>query len=163
MLARYLSSMYTVDHDLQTYQITNSGLLRSGLLKRLESSPQALHSSLEDDRLTRGVPGSASERIRAEGEALSEWVSSDSDDLNEFVADFDDDEKIESVDGYHLSELKADVESDIALLYRLRDLAEVVVHNNEPKVRKIVAELTDIAAQARRVDPREYRALIVER
>ena len=47
MLARYLSSMYTVDHDLQTYQITNSGLLRSGLLKRLESSPHALHSSLE--------------------------------------------------------------------------------------------------------------------
>ena len=48
MLARYLSSMYTVDHDLQTYQITNVGLLRSGLLKRLESSPHALHSSLEN-------------------------------------------------------------------------------------------------------------------
>ena len=27
MLARYLSSMYTVDHDLQEYQITNAGLL----------------------------------------------------------------------------------------------------------------------------------------
>jgi hypothetical protein len=154
MLARYLSSMYTVDHDLQTYQITNSGLLRSGLLKRLESSPHALHSSLEKmitsheaflDALRRGFV--------LRGEALSDWVSSDSDDLDEFVAEFDDDEQIESVDGYHLSELKADVESDIALLYRLRDLAEVVVHNNEPKVRKIVAELTDIAAQARRVDP----------
>lgn len=154
MLARYLSSMYTVDHDLQTYQITNSGLLRSGLLKRLESSPQALHSSLDK------MIGSHEAFLQAlrrgfvlRGEALSEWVSSDSDDLDEFVAEFDDDEKIESVDGYHLSELKADVESDIALLCRLRDLAEVVVHNNEPKVRKIVAELTDIAAQARRVDP----------
>lgn len=155
MLARYLSSRYTVDHDLQTYQITNSGLLRSGLLKRLESSPQALHSSLEKmiashesflEALRRGFV--------LRGEALSDWVSSDSDDLNEFVAEFDDDEQIESVDGYHLSELKADVESDIALLYRLRDLAEVVVHNNEPKVRKIVAELTEIAAQARRIDPR---------
>lgn len=155
MLARYLSSMYTVDHDLQTYQITNSGLLRSGLLKRLESSPQALHSSLQKmidsheaflEALRRGFV--------LKGEALSEWVSSDSDDLNEFVAEFDDDEQIESVDGYHLSELKADVESDIALLYRLRDFAEVVVNNNEPKVRKIIAELADIAAQARRVDPR---------
>lgn len=154
MLARYLSSMYTVDHDLQTYQITNSGLLRSGLLKRLESSPHALHSSLEKmiashlaflDAIRRGFV--------LKGEALNEWVSSDSDDLDEFVAEFDDDDKIESVDGYHLSELKADVECDIALLYRLRDLAEVVVHNNEPKVRKIIAELTDIAAQARRVDP----------
>ena len=155
MLARYLSSMYTVDHDLQTYQITNSGLLRSGLLKRLESSPQALHSSLEKMIASHEAFLEALRRgFVLKGEALSEWVSSDSDDLNEFVAEFDDDEQIESVDGYHLSELKADVESDIALLYRLRDLAEVVVHNNEPKVRKIVAELTDIAAQARRVDPR---------
>lgn len=155
MLARYLSSMYTVDHDLQTYQITNSGLLRSGLLKRLESSPQALHSSLEKMIASHEAFLEALRRgFVLRGEALSDWVSSDSDDLNEFVADFDDDEQIESVDGYHLSELKADVESDIALLYRLRDLAEVVVHNNEPKVRKIVSELTDIAAQARRVDPR---------
>ena len=155
MLARYLSSMYTVDHDLQTYQITNSGLLRSGLLKRLESSPQALHSSLEKMIVSHEAFLEALRRgFVLRGEALSEWVSSDSDDLNEFVAEFDDDEQIESVDGYHLSELKADVESDISLLYRLRDLAEVVVHNNEPKVRKIVAELTEIAAQARRVDPR---------
>lgn len=155
MLARYLSSMYTVDHDLQTYQITNSGLLRSGLLKRLESSPQALHSSLEKMVASHETFLEALRRgFVLRGEALSEWVSSDSDDLDEFVAEFDDDEQIESVDGYHLSELKADIESDIALLYRLRDLAEVVVKNNEPKVRKIVEELTDIAAQARRVDPR---------
>lgn len=155
MLARYLSSMYTVDHDLQTYQITNSGLLRSGLLKRLESSPHALHSSLEKMVASHETFLEALRRgFVLRGEALSEWVSSESDDLDEFVAEFDDDEQIESVDGYHLSELKADVESDIALLYRLRDLAEVVVKNNEPKVRKIVEELTDIAAQARRVDPR---------
>jgi len=155
MLARYLSSMYTVDHDLQTYQITNSGLLRSGLLKRLESSPHALHSSLEKMVASHETFLEALRRgFVLRGEALSEWVSSDSDDLDEFVAEFDDDEQIESVDGYHLSELKADVESDIALLYRLRDLAEVVVKNNEPKVRKIVEELTNIAAQARRVDPR---------
>jgi hypothetical protein len=155
MLARYLSSRYTVDHDLQAYQVSNSGLLRSGLLKRLESSPQALKSSLEKmiaahesflDALRRGFV--------LKGEALSDWVSSDSDNLDEFVADFDGDEQIESVDGYHLSELKADVESDIALLYRLHDLAAVVVHNNEPKVRKIIEELTRIADEARRVDPR---------
>ncbi|HMS74625.1 hypothetical protein [Gordonia sp. (in: high G+C Gram-positive bacteria)] len=40
MLARYLPSMYTVEHDLQEYQITNAGLLRPSLLKRLESSPK---------------------------------------------------------------------------------------------------------------------------
>lgn len=155
MLARYLSSMYTVDRDLQTYQITNSGLLRSGLLKRLESSPQALHASLEKMIASHEAFLEALRKgFVLKGEALSEWVSSDSDDLDGFVSEFDDDEQIESVDGYHLSELKADVEADISLLRRLSDLAELVVHNNEPKVRKIIEELTEIAAQARRVDPR---------
>lgn len=155
MLARYLSSMYTVDRDLETYQITNSGLLRSGLLKRLESSPHALRASLEKMIASHDAFLAA---LRSgfvlKGEALSEWVSSDSDDLDAFVSEFDDDEQIESVDGYHLSELKADVEADIALLRQLRDLAAVVVGNNEPKVHRLIEELTEIAAQARRVDPR---------
>jgi Helicase conserved C-terminal domain/PLD-like domain/SNF2-related domain len=155
MLARYLSSMYTVDHDLQEYQITNVGLLRSGLLKRLESSPQALHSSLEKmiasheaflDALGRGFV--------LRGEALSDWISSDSDDLDEFVAEFDKDDQIESVDGYHLAELQADVESDIVLLCELRDLAAVVIEGVEPKVQKLIEELTEIAQGAQRVDPR---------
>lgn len=155
MLARYLSSMYTVDHDLQEYQITNAGLLRSALLKRLESSPQALHSSLERMIASHeAFLGALGKGHVLKGEALSEWVSSDSDDLDEFVAEFDDDEQIESVDGYHLAELQGDVESDIALLCELRDLAQVVVEGIEPKVQKLIDELTQIAAAAQRVDPR---------
>lgn len=155
MLARYLSSMYTVDHDLQKYQITNAGLLRSGLLKRLESSPHALHASLGRmitsheafmDGLTKGYV--------LRGEALSDWVSSESDDLDQFVAEFDQDEQTESVEGYHLTELEADVRGDITLLRELRDLAAAVIGNVEPKIEKLVDELTAIARDARRVDPR---------
>jgi hypothetical protein len=155
MLARYLSSMYTVDHDLQEYQISNAGLLRSGLLKRLESSPQALHASLEKmivshesflDALGRGFV--------LKGEALSEWVSSDSDNLDEFVLEFDKDDQIESADGYHLTELQADVDSDITLLCEMRDLAAVVINGIEPKVERLIEELTQIATEAQRVDPR---------
>lgn len=155
MLARYLSSMYTVDRDLQQYQITNAGLLRSGLLKRLESSPHALHSSLENmiasheaflDALGKGFV--------LKGEALSEWVSSDSDDLDEFVAEFDAEDQVEPVDGYHITELKSNVESDIALLCELRDFAHVVIDGAEPKVMKLVQELSQIAKEAQRVDPR---------
>lgn len=98
MLARYLSSMYTVDHDLQEYQITNAGLLRSGLLKRLESSPQALHASLEKMIVSHEAFLEAlGKGFVLKGEALSEWVSSDSDDLAEFVAEFDRDDQIESL------------------------------------------------------------------
>ena len=89
------------------------------------------------------------------GEALSEWAASDSDDLEAFVADFDaDDQQLESVDGYHLTELQTDVESDIALLCELRDLATVVIDSVEPKVEQLVEELTDIAREAQHVDPR---------
>ncbi|UAK40671.1 helicase [Gordonia bronchialis] len=155
MLARYLSSMYTVDHDLQEYQITNAGLLRSGLLKRLESSPQALHASLENMIASHeSFLEALGKGFVLKGEALSEWVSSDSDDLDAFVAEFDNDEQIESVDGYHLTELQGDVESDIALLCELRDLAHLVIEGVEPKVEQLVEELTTIAADAQRVDPR---------
>ncbi|KSU56538.1 MULTISPECIES: helicase-related protein [unclassified Gordonia (in: high G+C Gram-positive bacteria)] len=155
MLARYLSSMYTVDHDLQEYQITNAGLLRSGLLKRLESSPQALHASLENMIASHeSFLEALGKGFVLKGEALSDWVSSDSDDLDAFVAEFDNDEQIESVDGYHLTELQGDVESDIALLCELRDLAHVVIEGVEPKVEQLIGELTTIAADAQRVDPR---------
>ncbi|WP_300640665.1 SNF2-related protein [Nocardioides sp.] len=155
MLARYLSSMYTVDHDLQEYQITNAGLLRSGLLKRLESSPQALHASLERMIVSHeSFLEALGKGYVLKGEALSEWVTSDSDDLDEFVLEFDQDDQIESVDGFHLTELQADVDSDIILLRELRDLAEVVINGLEPKVERLVEELTQIAADAQRVDPR---------
>jgi hypothetical protein len=155
MLARYLSSMYTIDHDLQEYQITNAGLLRSGLLKRLESSPQALHASLEKMIVSHeAFLEAVGKGFVLKGEALSDWVSSESDDLDDFVAEFDQDDQIESVDGYHLAELQADVECDIALLCELRDLAAVVIEGSEPKAQRLIEELTQIAEEAQRIDPR---------
>lgn len=155
MLARYLSSMYTVDHDLLDYQIANVGLLRSGLLKRLESSPQSLHTSLVKMIASHEAFLAALDQgYVLKGEALTDWVASDSDDLDEFVAEFDDDDQVETVDGYHLTELRTDVESDIALLKELRDLTDVVVRGVEPKTAELIAELTQIAEDARRVDPR---------
>lgn len=155
MLARYLSSMYTVDHDLQEYQITNTGLLRSGLLKRLESSPHALHASLEKMIVSHEFFLEAlGKGFVLKGEALSEWASSDSDDLDEFVAEFDKDDQIEPVYGYHQAELQADVESDITLLRELRDFAEVVIKGIEPKVERLISEITHIATDAQCVDPR---------
>lgn len=155
MLSRYLSSMYTLDHDLLEYQITNAGLLRSGLLKRLESSPEALHSSLERminsheaflDALGRGYV--------LKGEALNDWISSDSDDLDAFVEAFDDEDQVDAASGYHVTELETDARSDVALLRDLRDLAGRVLAGIEPKVNKLVEELTQIAEDARRIDAR---------
>lgn len=155
MLARYLSSMYTLDHDLQEYQITNAGLLRSGLLKRLESSPHALHDSLNRMISSHEAFFEGLERgYVLKGEALSEWASSESDDLDVFVDEFDKTEQIEPVDGYHLAELVTDVTSDIHLLKRLCELAQAVIDGPEPKTERLITELTSIAEESRRVDPK---------
>lgn len=155
MLARYLSSMYTLDHDLQSYEISNTGLLRSGLLKRLESSPHALAASLAKmieshqvflDALSRGHV--------LRGEALTDWISSDSDDLDQFVEEFDNDGQIESADDYHTYELESDVKSDIVLLRELHQAAAAVAGPGEPKIARLIEELTSIAEEARRVDAR---------
>lgn len=156
MLARYLSSMYTLDHDLEQYQITNAGLLRSGLLKRLESSPHALHASLERMIFSHEAFLVALEKgYVLKGEALADWATADSDDLDEFVAEFDDAEKdnlIEAAGGYHAEALEGDVRSDIALLGSLRALAKTVIDAAEPKVATLVTELTRIAEDARAID-----------
>jgi hypothetical protein len=159
MLARYVSSMYAIGNDLEEYQVNNAGLLRSGLLKRLESSPQALHDSLERMIVSHeAFLDALAQGFVLKGEALSDWAASDSDDLDQFVADFDDADKAEpqinAVSGYHVAELQGDVESDIALLGKLRDLAKVVINGAEPKIRKLIEELTAIAEAARRQDKR---------
>lgn len=155
MLARYLSSRYTLDQDLLEYQITNAGLLRSGLLKRLESSPEALHSSLE--RMIKSHEaflGALGKGYILKGDTLNEWVSSDSDDLDAFVEAFDDEHQVDAASGYHAAELEADTLSDIALLRELRDLASTVLVGFEPKVDKLVDELMQVAEAARRIDAR---------
>lgn len=155
MLARYLSSRYALDQDLLEYQITNAGLLRSGLLKRLESSPEALYSSLKRMIISHDAFLNALGRgYVLKGEALNDWVSSDSDDLDAFVEAFDDEDQVDASSGYHVVELEADVRSDITLLRDLRDLAGLVLAGTEPKVDKLVEELTQIAEDARRIDPR---------
>jgi hypothetical protein len=154
-MARYLSSHYRTDHHTEEFQASNAGLLRSALLKRLESSPHALKASLEKmilshhafmDALARGYV--------LKSEALNDWVSSDSDDLDAFVEEFYDDELTETVDQYRVLDLGNDVSSDLELLGELLRLAEAVVGGVEPKVETLVAELTRISEESRRVDPR---------
>jgi len=155
MLARYLSSMYTRDRDLENFEISNVGLLRSNLLKRLESSPQALAASL-DKMIASHVSFLAALDLGyvLKADALSEWVSSDSDDLDEFLAEFDSEDQVESADGYQVELLHADVEEDITLLQTLRKLAQRVIDGAETKSQELVAELTRIAEEARSIDPR---------
>jgi hypothetical protein len=153
MLARYTPSGYKVGENLEQYQINNAGLLRSLLLKRLESSPRALESTLEKliashEAFLRGMD----DGYVITGRVLTEFMKSDSPDVEELLAQFGDDDRtadnLESLDLFHEAELRADVESDLTLLRSLLNAASEVAHGGDPKADKLVEHLRTIAQES---------------
>lgn len=157
LLSRYVTSAYLIGDGFQAYQLSNAGLLRSALLKRLESSPQALRATLDTlIAAHRAFLDALDGGYVLIGEALRDWGSSESDDLDDYVRalDVDDRDQAQPTSLYRIDDLRADVEGDLALLGRLRALADATIADGEPKTAKLAEELTSIAAAARAVDPR---------
>ena len=135
-------------------QVVNAGFLRSGLLKRLESSPHALTSTL-------GVMiGNHEDFLRAlqqgkvlRGKALEVWGEAEEDVLvEEVVAALGDDqeETVGEIAEFHGKELIADVEADLVLLRELQALAAGVATGRDPKADRLIEKLEEVAAAAAR-------------
>jgi hypothetical protein len=157
LLARYVTSAYRTDDAMEAYQLSNAGLLRSAMLKRLESSPHALRATLGTlIRAHEAFLNGLTKGYVLIGEALRDWGSSDSDDLDDFVKALDEDNKDQAqpIILYRAEDLRADVESDLELLGRLGSLAEKAIADGEPKSDQLIKELTAIASRARTVDSR---------
>lgn len=155
LLARYTPSAYLRSGDLETYQIRNSGLLRSALLKRLESSPYALMRTFDTMIASHGSFLSGLERgLVLAGDALSEWTSSDSEDLDGFLAALDEKalSQVQYAKDFYGEELKQDVLDDQRLLEDLRDLAQVVAMSADHKADKLIEELRSVATAASKID-----------
>ena len=154
MMARYTPSRYLRGSAaVERIQIQNAGLLRSALLKRLESSASALSNTIQTlmishKKFIQGIEAG----FVLEGEALREWVSSDSDDLEEALADLDEKalQKARPVSEYFADALKADAEADLALLESLSKLAASALKVADPKFDALAAELEALAKAARR-------------
>lgn len=156
-LARYAPSVYTLGNDIDALQITNVGLLRSGLLKRLESSTAALVATLtrlvaSHDAFIAGLDAG----YVMTGDALREYVNSEFDDLDEFLEGFDDPtgEQVQPAAGFDVSALRRDVELDLELLEELLKLAEKRLEQGpDAKTEELLAHLDAIAAEAQRPSP----------
>ncbi len=157
MLARYTPSRYLrTSGGVERIQIQNAGLLRSALLKRLESSARALSFTIQT------LISSHSKFIQAieagyvlEGEALREWVSSDSDDLEEALAELDEKalQKARPVADYFIDALLADAKSDLELLTSLSKLADTALLLEDPKFVALAQQLENLAKQSRKPHP----------
>jgi hypothetical protein len=161
-LARYYPSRYLGVPDPREAALV--GLLRSGLLKRFESSAHAFATTAGRmaaaheaflEGLDRGVILTA--------EAIEEWEQADSDEAFErLIAETGS----TSTAGYDVAQLRADVQKDRDLLRDFAQKARRVTRQNDPKLEKLVDALAAILTQAQREgldeqDARNKRKVII--
>lgn len=151
-LARYSPSRYRWDHDIDSYELQLIGLLRSGLLKRFESSPHAFAETCE--RMARShdafVSLLDSGRVGT-GDVLADWIAADSDDLDDKQRDAVLDHLVDVTDdaaAFDVERLRQDTERDADLLRSLAAEARTVTRDADPNLAALVDELADIAANA---------------
>lgn len=162
-LARYAPSRYALDESVDGYELQLAGLLRSGLLKRYESSAKAFAltcgrmAKSHSDFLTLLDEG----RV-ATGAALKAWAASDSDSpMPDIVLDESD-----AAARYDVDRLRADVIRDRDLLLHFAETAHALTQAADPKLDALVEQLAAIAKQAEdeaisNADERNLRKVIV--
>ncbi len=152
-LARYVPSRYRRDSDdADAYEMQLAGLLRSGLLKRFESSPYAFAETC--GRMAAGHDAFLSmlEQGRvATGDVLADWMAADTDDMDDKQRDAFLDHLVgPSYDAasYHVDRLRDHVTRDRDLLRAFEAEARTVTRVDDPNLAALVDELADIAAEA---------------
>ena len=146
-LARYSLSEYRKDQQTNKREIQLAGLLKSGMLKRFESSPNAFGKTCErmaDNH--RAFLSLLNEGLVATGDVLSDWMTTDSDEVDLFLDKHADTSDI--IDNYDATRLRTCVEHDLRLLEGFAAEAHQVTHNTDPNLRVLVDEIADINTEA---------------
>jgi hypothetical protein len=151
-LAGYTPSRYRLDKDYKPYEVQVAGLLRSGLLKRFESSGYAFGRTCLKmaDTLEGLATMITTDGVVASGESLRDWIRMDLDDpatLEEWRASAD----YEPAEDYRIAPMLADITSDIELL---RGMAATVDAKLQPaddaKLKALGETLVKVVAEAER-------------
>ena len=153
-LARYAPSGYSLSGHPESYELQLAGLLRSGLLKRFESSSHAF--ALTCERMAASHVAFLElldQGWVVTGAALAEWMATDSDELSNKLSDELDVEGLDLTDRqpaslYDVAALRADVAADQELLLAFAAEARRITACTDPKLAALTEELADIAAQA---------------
>ena len=144
--ARYDTVAYRDDPDPDEAIGVAIGLLRSGLLKRAESSAHAFARSLGRMLVEHAVFLEALDRGYVIGtEILRELASGvEEDDIDTFLGASD----ARPSDTFDAAKLRQDVEADIAKLDEMRTLAEAIDHARDPKIDALLDALRLIRSEA---------------
>ena len=149
-LARYRPSYY-LEGEENASELSLVGLLRTGLLKRFESSSYAFANTL--NRMVaqnRAALNLMEEGYFPDSDAIDEWMETDSDEAWE--------EMLEEAEGGTVPlaaadadprELRADLEHDVEILERWRDGAREVTRDEDEKLQALRDTLHDVVEKAR--------------
>ena len=151
-MARYSPSQFRLDHAEEAFEKQLAGLLRSGLLKRFESSPHAFAETCERMANSHDAFLSLLDNGRvATGEALADWIATDSDEADEEQLDTFLDGIVGLSDDaaqYDVGLLREYVDRDRGLLRSFAAEARTVTRQDDPNLNALVEELADIADEA---------------
>ncbi len=149
-LGRYAPSRYRLDGVADAYEVQLAGLLRSGLLKRFESSAYAFACTCRKMANSHDAFLSLLEKGKvATGAALADWAATDSDDVDGYDNYLDSHRDVlDDAAAYDTDALTADVRGDRDLLLAFAEEAERVRREDDPKLRVLGEHLAAIADQA---------------
>jgi Helicase conserved C-terminal domain/PLD-like domain/SNF2-related domain len=150
-MARYQVERYLLEPDEDAgRENALVGLLRSGLLKRFESSAHAFGNTCRKMATQHRVlleAMDAGQVVRKD--FYKECGGAEDLDEDEFQELLEQSQHSESLNLYDANRLREDVESDLALLVEFAEQAEKIRPDDDPKLRALVNELASLAAQAR--------------
>ena len=151
-LARYVPSRYRTDREVDAYEMQLAGLLRSGLLKRFESSPYAFAETCARMAASHNAFLSLLDQGRVgTGDVLADWMAADTDDMDDKQRDAFLDHLVgptHDAAEFDVEHLRDDVASDRDLLRAFETEARSVNRAGDPNLAALVEELADIAADA---------------
>jgi ERCC4-related helicase len=155
-MARYAPSVYTIGNEIDRLEIQNVGLLRSALLKRLESSSIALERTLQRLVLAHQAFLSALDEGKVlSGKALKEYGLNQFDNIDEFLDSLDEkaSDQVSEASEYDVVALRTDVVADLALLEQLHVETRLRANGSpDAKVIELLNQIIEIAESAERPD-----------
>jgi hypothetical protein len=150
-LARYRPSFY-LGEDEDGSELSLVGLLRTGLLKRFESSSHAFANTVEKMlSQNRAALSLMDEGYFPDPDAINEWVETDNDEgMEDVFADTEDGQiDLSTLSEGSVQQLRDDLQSDIEILESWHEGARKVQREDDEKLHALRDTLKQVASKAR--------------
>jgi hypothetical protein len=151
-LARYRPGIFRLEPDPSEvgHQNQFSGLLRTAVLKRFESSPHAF--ALTCERMANQhrafLEVLDKEKKVASTDALDSWLATDTDDVEDWLDQQALADETELASAFDVEALRSAVAQDLALLENLHGVAAAIEPEDDPKLQRLADDLAELLDEA---------------